>query len=1293
MSDESVNRDQSPIRQNTTALQMRAEDYASVLDQCVDAVIITNQYGFIQFFNTSAEKWWGYTKEEVTGKNVKMLMSAQMAGQHDSFMSNHQQTGVRKVIGIGRETEAVRRDGTVFPILLTLSEAGTAEGTVYTAFIKDLSERKALEQKEKQGMEELRATEEELRQNLEELMSVQEKLAASEINLRGQIDAVNGAFGFVEFDVEGHILQANNLFLQMTGYRADEVIGRHHRLMVSPEYAASEEYKTFWAELRRGHAIKGEFQRLTRDGRELWLSGSYAPVTGDNGAVIKVIKIAYDITAKKQQEQENYRLSLIANHTDTSVIITNPEGYIEYVNPGFTKTTGYTLTEVKGRKPGSFLQGPDTDKRTVQRIREKLKAKEAFYEEILNYDKDGNSYWISLSVNPVFDHQGKLIHYISVQSNISATKKSALDYTSQLNAIQKSMAVMTMDMDGYVTEVNEKFLDLFGYQQSEVIQKHHAMLCTSAYAQSSEYRDFWHALRIGNFASGLYERLRKDGKSVWLQASYNPILDLNGRPYKVVKFAIDVTSEIELRARQREAEEELRQNLEELSSAQEQIQRREQEAIDIARKYEQILEGCADAVVISSQDGIIEFFNPSAESLWGYRKEEVIGRNLNMLMGDDHSRQHDSYIQNHVRTGINKVIGIGREVEARHKNGEMIPILLTLSKAHYNDRYVFTGFVKDIREQIEMRRREKEQQGKILNSQAQLSLREAQIRGQINAINTTFAFVEFDLSGKIIQANPIFSQALQYTEDQLTTMTHADLIPAEKAFALSFRQFWQDLQAGKAQIGEYEFVNREKKQVWINATFSPTYDSKGNVQRVLMIGNNVTGFVQAFKALGSFLADIRQGNLEASLQVDTSQLGHDLARMIEDNMALRDTLRNILQEVNRVVNIAGKEGLLNERLSLANASGAWSQLVSSINSLLDAIYQPVTEINRVVTGLSMGDLTQKFTLNAKGDLQDMGISLNIALRNLRSLLKSIEDNTSTVHKASEQMLAKAEGIRNTTTEVATAIQQIADGAQEQAARTDESSKLVEGILRSSNEMSKKTEIIYQNASTNQESCRSGVDIMRRLVAHMNDITKSADTTSSSIEVLTNRSEEISRTLSVITDIAAQTNLLALNAAIEAARAGDAGRGFAVVAEEIRKLAEDSRRSAVEIDRVVKDVQKDTNSAGRSIEKMRDSVTNGSQASQTALDVFQNIYDASNTALLSAQEIQQASAEQKTAIHVVVRNIEKIVVVSEQTATGTQEIAGSSHDLNASMNDIAATSRNLSAVANTLQEGIAKFKLD
>jgi methyl-accepting chemotaxis protein len=213
-----------------------------------------------------------------------------------------------------------------------------------------------------------------------------------------------------------------------------------------------------------------------------------------------------------------------------------------------------------------------------------------------------------------------------------------------------------------------------------------------------------------------------------------------------------------------------------------------------------------------------------------------------------------------------------------------------------------------------------------------------------------------------------------------------------------------------------------------------------------------------------------------------------------------------------------------------------------------------------------------------------------------------------------------------------------------------------------------------------------------VVKNMEEISAAAALTAKTIEVLSTRSQEISKSLGVITDIAAQTNLLALNAAIEAARAGEAGRGFAVVAEEIRKLAEGSRKSANEIGTLVDDVKKDTSSAAAAISTMEGRVLKGKNATFEASGAFKNIATSTGETLRSSQDILTATEVQKTSIGDVVKYVEEVVAIAEQTASGTQQVAGTAKQLSGSMQELTASSQQLNDIADDLQEGISAFKL-
>lgn len=555
--------------------------------------------------------------------------------------------------------------------------------------------------------ESLRSQEEEMRQNLEELQATQEEMLRKDVEIKGVFSAIDITLATIEFDMQGNVLTANDQFLQIMQYELREIVGKHHSIFLDKQYAQSTAYQHFWENLRGGIPQSDDFKRITKSGKEVWFGASYTPIKDTKDNFYKVIKLAQDITQKKLAEIEVYRLSLVADNTDNSVIITNKEGFIEYVNQGFTRMTGYELPEVVGKKPGSFLQGPDTDKKTVQRIREKLKLREAFYEEILNYSKSGESYWISLAINPVFSKSGDLEKYVAIQANVTETKMKALDAGYKLEAIDKSYGVVEFDTEGNIQYANSIFLALSGYSLQELVGKHHQILLSKEERSTKEYKQFWQKLgKKGEFISGEFCRVANNGEVIWLKGTYNPILDLNGKPYKVVKYVQDITEQkyLEQNSKQQTEEllaqeEELRQNLEELQATQEAIERKQKEVLQTIHRYEQILDGCVDAVVSIDAKGIISFFNPAAQKLFGYTVEEVKGQNVKMLMPIEHSANHDSYLSNYHTTKVAKVLGLGRKVEALTKEGKKVPILLTLSEAKLeNGTSVFTAFIKNLEE-------------------------------------------------------------------------------------------------------------------------------------------------------------------------------------------------------------------------------------------------------------------------------------------------------------------------------------------------------------------------------------------------------------------------------------------------------------------------------------------------------------------------------------------------------------------------------------------------------------------
>ena len=254
-----------------------------------------------------------------------------------------------------------------------------------------------------------------LKQTLSEQAS---RLAAQQ----AVIDAIDRSTARIEFTPDGIVSFANDLFLSTMKYRREQVIGQHHRIFCSETTIRSADYAEHWRRLRQGEPVTGRFLRQDGQGDPVWLEATYNPVFGPDREVVRVVKLATDIT------------------------------------------------------------------RTVQ----------------------------------------------------DATERRAI-----LTAIDRSMARVEFDLEGNVLDANDNFLGVMGYTRNDVLGHHYRTFCEPGHAASEEYQRFWTRLRQGEYFSGRFQRVARNGRKVWLEASYNPVLDADGQPCKFIKFASDISARME----------------------------------------------------------------------------------------------------------------------------------------------------------------------------------------------------------------------------------------------------------------------------------------------------------------------------------------------------------------------------------------------------------------------------------------------------------------------------------------------------------------------------------------------------------------------------------------------------------------------------------------------------------------------------------------------------------------------------------------------------------------------------
>jgi two-component system sensor histidine kinase/response regulator len=360
---------------------------ASIVESSNDAIIGMTMDGTITSWNQGAVSIYGYTPEEMLGRQISLLIPPDRADELSEILDNIEQG--QRVSHL--ETVRLRKDGQLLDISLTISPIKDTGGRIIglSSIVRDIT-------RQKQAEAELRKLSQ----------AVQQSPATVVIT-----------------DAQGTIEYVNPKFTQVTGYSFAEAMGQNPRILKSGE-KTPEEYKELWDTITSGREWRGQFHNKKKNGELYWESASISPLKDADGVITHFVAVKEDITAMKEAQDEVAKLSLVASRTDNAVIITDKEGLIEWVNDGFTRMTGYTFPEVIGKRPGAFLQGPLSDPETIRRIRACLRGKEPFVEEIINYNKQGQPFWVSMDITPVYDDRGELAKFISIERDVTQRKET-----------------------------------------------------------------------------------------------------------------------------------------------------------------------------------------------------------------------------------------------------------------------------------------------------------------------------------------------------------------------------------------------------------------------------------------------------------------------------------------------------------------------------------------------------------------------------------------------------------------------------------------------------------------------------------------------------------------------------------------------------------------------------------------------------------------------------------------------------------------------------------------------------
>ena len=361
-----------------------------------------------------------------------------------------------------------------------------------------------------------------------------------------KFEVVDKVQAVAEFELDGTVITANEKFLKSMGYSLEEVKGQHHRLFCEAAYAESPDYQAFWAKLNRGESDSGVYRRMAKGNKDVWIQASYVPMLGAGDNPVKVVVLGTDVTAQ-QREVEDLRdeLRVRVDIMNTTSIVSEADlkGDIVSINDKFLQISKYPKNELVGHGHNT-TRHPDMPKEVFKQMWATIGRGQIFRGVVKNRAKDGTPYYVDAVIAPFIDKRtGKPRKYLGVRYDITEQEIARQNMQGVMDSIDRAYATIEFNLDGTIIKANDNFLKTLGYTVDEIKGQHHRMFCDSAYTSTGEYSAFWQKLNRGEFDAGIYRRIGKGGKEVWIQASYNPVKDEMGRPFKVVKFATDITAQ------------------------------------------------------------------------------------------------------------------------------------------------------------------------------------------------------------------------------------------------------------------------------------------------------------------------------------------------------------------------------------------------------------------------------------------------------------------------------------------------------------------------------------------------------------------------------------------------------------------------------------------------------------------------------------------------------------------------------------------------------------------------------
>ncbi|MBU1619714.1 MAG: PAS domain S-box protein [Gammaproteobacteria bacterium] len=512
-----------------------------------------------------------------------------------------------------------------------------------------------------------------------------------------------------------------------------------------------------------------------------------------------------------------------AINTTQAVIQFSLDGRIEHANDNFLKLMGYQLQEIQGKHHSIFV-GPDTaNSAAYQQFWADLRSGKSQTAEFKRIAKNGTEVWIQASYTPIIQN-GKVQKVIKFASDVTEQVAKQANFESQLQAIHRAQAVIEFDLDGKILFANANFLNLMGYSLKEVTGQHHRIFVDPKEAASNSYSDFWRLLREGNYQTAEYKRLTKSGKEIWIHATYNPIKGPDGKVLKIVKFANDISHEVE--------------------------QKKE------FRLLSMVANETDNAVLISDAERKIQYVNKGFSQMTGYMQHEVLGhRAREFLVGP----KTDPVTKERIEAELNAPRAFYDEIEIHRRDGTSLWISVT-SNPVYDEQGQHSNYIA------------------ILTDISKVKSSALEFQTRFQAISQSNLMLEWDKAGQLIEMNDYPQQQFKLNNEQFSRAVadwRSFLNQDQAAKVLDGQSISVDIQ-----------LKLEGKALGIAATFCVVKDTYGELQKIIMFGSDISERLLVVQTSDSVMSELVSSGQSINNMVSSINSIADQTNLLALNAAI-----------------------------------------------------------------------------------------------------------------------------------------------------------------------------------------------------------------------------------------------------------------------------------------------------------------------------------------------------------------------------------------------------------------------